>query len=122
MEDNSSLFGYRKLIAWQRADELAQLVYRLTFSFPKEEIYGITSQLRRAILSVPLNIVEGHARNNKNEFRRFLSIALGSLAEAEYTLMFARKQNYISENNYEKVSLLRQETGHIIWKLYMSQK
>lgn len=78
--------GYRKLIAWQFADKLAWEVYKLTDKFPKDELYGLTSQIRRASLSIPLNIVEGHSRNSKNEFRQFLKIALGSLAETEYLL------------------------------------
>ena len=85
-------------------------------------LFGITSQLQRAALSVPLNIVEGHARNNKNEFRRFLSISLGSLAETEYLLEFAFQRKLIKESDFQSVSLLRAETGHIIWKLYISQK
>lgn len=118
----NTLFGYKKLIAWQKANELAHRVYDLTVSFPKTEVFGLTSQLQRAALSVPTNMVEGHARNNKKEFHRFLSIALGSLAETEYLLEFAFERNLISKNDYEKVYLLRQETGHIIWKLYISQK
>ena len=67
-------------------------------------------------------MVEGHARNNKNEFRRFLSIALGSLAETEYLLEFAYERGLIKDDKFNEVSLLREETGHIIWKLYISQK
>ena len=78
--------GYKKLIVWQKADELAYQVYIETRNFPKEEIYGITSQLRRAALSVPTNIVEGYGRQSKNELRRFTNIALGSLAEVKYLI------------------------------------
>lgn len=116
------LFGYKKLIAWQRADELAHKVYDLTLTFPKNELYGLTSQLQRACLSVPTNIVEGHARNSRKEFHRFLSIALGSLAETEYLLEFAYKRKLIEESKFQVICLLRAETGHIIWKLYISQK
>ncbi len=77
------MFGYKKLIAWQKANELAHRVYDLTLTFPKSELFGLISQLQRSALSIPTNIVEGHARNNKNEFKRFLSISLGSLAETE---------------------------------------
>ena len=72
--------GYKKLKVWQKADELALAIYIESKKFPKEEIYGITSQLRRAALSVPTNIVEGSGRQNKKEFRQFVNIALGSLA------------------------------------------
>lgn len=120
--ENSSLFGYKKLIAWQRADELAHKVYDVALAFPKNELFGLTSQLQRACLSVPTNIVEGHARNSKKEFHRFLSIALSSLAETEYLLEFAFKRKLIKENDFQAICLLRAEAGHIIWRLYISQK
>lgn len=120
--ENNSLFGYRKLIAWQKANELAHKVYDLTLTFPRNELYGITSQLQRAVLSVPTNLVEGHARNNKKEFHRFIAISLGSLAETEYLLEFAYERKLIKEEVFREVSLLRGEVGHIIWRLYISQK
>lgn len=113
--------GYKNLIAWQKADELAITVYALTQKFPKSEIFGITSQLRRAALSVPANIIEGYARNNKKEFHRFLSIALGSLAEVDYFLEFSFKQELIELPSFNKVIDLKEECGRIIWKLYKSQ-
>lgn len=115
------LFGYKKLIAWQKSDQLAHIVYDLTLLFPREETFGLTSQLRRAVLSIVLNIVEGHARNSKKEFHRFLSISLGSLAETEYLLDFAFKRSYFTQERYQPISLLREEVGHIIWKLFLSQ-
>lgn len=114
--------GYQRLLAWQIADKLAWEVYLITDKFPKHELYGMTSQLRRAILSVPLNIVEGHSRNSKNEFRQFLRIALGSLAESDYLLQFALKRKYISSDDYEKVADLRIQCGKVLWKLMQSQK
>ena len=120
--NKKTLYGYKKLIAWQKADELARLIYDLSENFPKHEIFGITSQLRRAGLSVVLNIVEGHARSNKKEFHRFLAISLGSLAETEYLLDFSYSRGLISEESYEKVCAIREETGHIIWRLFISQK
>lgn len=82
---------YRKLEVWQLADSLALGVYRATKSFPNEEIYGITSQLRRAALPIPTNIVEGYARRGDRELARFVDIALGSLAETRYLLSFCAK-------------------------------
>ncbi len=76
--------GYENLLAWQVADQFAHRVYDLTLKFPKEELFSLTSQLRRASLSVPCNIVEGFGRNSKKELHRFLAISLGSLAEAGY--------------------------------------
>lgn len=115
------LVGYQKLLAWQVADELAWNVYLLTDGFPREELYGLTSQLRRAILSVPLNIVEGHSRNSKNEFRQFLRIALGSLAEAEYLLKFALKRKHITQKQFEITFELKTRCGQLLWKLMKSQ-
>jgi four helix bundle protein len=74
--------GYRRLTVWQKADELAFRVYSATREFPRDEAYGLTSQLRRAALSVPTNIAEGHARQGRKELKQFLRIALGSLAAA----------------------------------------
>jgi four helix bundle protein len=73
----------------KKADELAHLVYKITRKFPKEELYGLTSQLRRSTLSVPLNIVEGFARKVSRDYRQFLYIAYGSLKETQYLLNFA---------------------------------
>lgn len=120
--NNKSEPGFKKLLAWQKADELAEYVYLLTYRLPKEELFGITSQLRRAVLSVPLNIVEGHARFNKKEFARFLLISLGSLAETEYLLDFCIRRRLFTEQEYLHAAKLRQETGNIIWKLYKSIK
>ena len=114
-------FGYKKLITWQLADKLAKEVYIVTLHFPKHELYGIISQIRRAALSVVLNIIEGHSRNNRNEFRQFLRIALGSLTEVEYLLEFSREQKYITEGEYQKVIQIREECGKLLWKLLQSQ-
>lgn len=114
--------GYRKLIAWQKSDLLAGKVYEVTNDFPKSEIFGLTSQLRRAALSVPANIIEGYARNSKNEFHRFLSISLGSLAEVEYFLDFAFKEKFIKKPEFDNVMDLKEECGRLIWGLYQSQK
>jgi four helix bundle protein len=119
--NTQNVTGYKRLLVWQVADELVNVVYDLTIKFPKDELYSLTSQLRRAALSVPANIIEGHARNNRNEFRHFLSIALGSLAETGYYLEFALKRNYISKKDFEKVEGLRSRCGQLLWKLYKSQ-
>ena len=75
--------SYRDLIAWQKAIQLVVTIYRETKSFPHDEIYGLTAQLRRAAVSIPSSIAEGQARKSDGEFARFLHIAIGSLAEAE---------------------------------------
>lgn len=119
---SNRLVGYERLVAWQVADEFAWEVYLLTDTFPKHELYGLTSQLRRAVLSVPLNIVEGHSRYNKNEFRNFLRIALGSLAQSDYLIKFTLRRKYISNNDHERVSDLREKCGKLLWNLMKSQK
>jgi len=112
--------GYKKLIVWQKADELAFQIYLATENFPKREIYGITSQLRGAALSVPTNIVEGYGRQNKRELKQFVNIALGSLAEVEYLLDFYLKLKYLRTNEYGELQDLRQEVGNLLWKFYKS--
>lgn len=106
--------GYKNLILWQKADILAKSVYIETRSFPKSEIFGLTSQLRRAALSVPTNIVEGYARIGSKEFKHFLSIALGSLAETEYLIEFSYDLNYLTFDQFKKLQSIRQETGNIL--------
>ena len=78
--------SYKDLIVWQKAMDLVEMVYHVTKSFPREERYGLTNQLRRASVSIPPNVAEGHARNSTAEFRNFLSITRGSLAESTITL------------------------------------
>ena len=108
--------GYRKLIVWQKADELAHQIYSATRSLPKEETYGLTSQVRRAALSVPTNIVEGYGRQGKKELKHFINIALGSLAETEYLLDFMLKLTYIDIERHKKLQDLRQEVGNLLWR------
>lgn len=112
--------GYRKLIVWQKADELAYQVYMNTKDFPHSEIYGVTSQLRRAALSVPVNIVEGYGRQGKKELKHFVNIALGSLSETEYLLGFSLRLNYFRQDVYDKVENIRQEVGKLLWRFYVA--
>ncbi|OGM05438.1 four helix bundle protein [Candidatus Woesebacteria bacterium GWB1_43_5] len=115
------LYSYKKLVVWQKADILAKEVYKLTNKFPKHEIFGLTSQLRRAVLSVPLNIIEGYARNNKKEFRNFLRIAYASLVEVEYLIEFVYLQKYITEEEFERIENIRDECGRLLWRFLKSQ-
>jgi four helix bundle protein len=85
---------HSKLRAYELADEIALLVYRISKDFPKDEIYGLTSQMRRAAVSVPSNIVEGCARESQQEYLRFLEIAFGSLRELRYQLSLAKRLGY----------------------------
>ena len=87
--------NYQDLIVWQKAIKLVTDIYILTNTFPKEEIYGITSQIRRAAISIPLNIAEGSQKATKKDFRNFLKIAKGSTAELETQLIIVKNLNYI---------------------------
>lgn len=112
--------GYRNLLVWQKADALIIEIYTSTRLFPKDEMYGLTSQIRRAALSVPTNIVEGYARNGKSEFKRFITISLGSLAEVKYLLSVATRLHYLSEVEYKKLICLAESVGQLLWRFYKS--
>ena len=112
--------AYRNLLVWKKADQLAYQVYVETKKFPKEEAYGITSQLRKAALSVVLNLVEGSARHGKNEMRHFASISMGSLAETEYLLEFSLRLDYLSSQAYDALEAVRKEAGALLWNFHKS--
>ena len=103
-------------------DELAYRVYVFTRNFPKEERYGITSQLRRAALSIPTNIVEGYSRKGDRELSRFLSISLGSMAETKYLLHFCLKLEYLSEKDYREINEGYEALGKMLWRFYEKLK
>lgn len=109
---------YRDLKVWQRAMELAQAVYVATQSMPKEESYGLTSQMRRAAVSVASNIAEGSARRSKPEFARFINIASGSLAELETQLLLAHRIGYIAEP--QAIFNHTEEIGKMLYALQRS--
>ena len=94
---------YEQLDAWKAGHALALSVYRTTKAWPVEERYGLTAQIRKAGFSVPANIVEGRAKLGAREFRRYLDIAWGSLAEVEYTLHLARDLGYLSTETYDEL-------------------
>jgi len=106
----------------KKADEFAFEVYKISKNFPKDEIYGLTSQMRRAALSVPLNAIEGFSRNNKKEYKRFLEISYGSLKETKYLLHFAHRENYLNTLEYQKLLNLADELGKIIWSAIQTLK
>ena len=112
--------GYKKLNVWVKADELAYEVFHATKNFPKEEIYGLTSQLRRAALSIPTNIVEGYGRQGRKELKHFCNIALGSLSEVDYLIDFSLKCQHLHSTIHEKLQSLKAEVGAMLWKFYKS--
>jgi four helix bundle protein len=99
---------YRKLKVWQKAHELVLNIYIATKKYPKEEMYGITSQIRRSSSSIAANISEGCGRKTKTEFARFLVIALGSINETEYFLLLSKDLGYLTQGDYQNL------TEHVI--------
>jgi four helix bundle protein len=106
--------NYRDLLAWKRAMDLVEQVYRLSALFPREEMYGLRVQLRRATVSVPSNIAEGQGRRTKKEFSRFLSIAHGSLREIETQVLIAERLCFVSSEDRAEILLTSAEVGRLI--------
>lgn len=109
---------WKSLDVWKLADELAYKIYMGTRNFPKEEIYGITSQLRRAALSVPTNIVEGYSRKGDKELAHFINISLGSMAETKYLFYFAHRLGYLPDSEYNEISSGYEALGKKLWRFY----
>ena len=99
----------------EKMDDYAHLIYSVSKSFPKEELYGITSQLRRATLSVILNYIEGYARMREKVHQNFLEISYGSLKESKYLLHFSMKEKYINKDDYDKCIRLADVIGAMLW-------
>ena len=95
---------FRELQVWHKAHALTLDVYRATKSFPKDELYGLTSQIRRAAVSIGANVAEGSGKNSKADFGRFLQIALGSASELEYELLLSRDLGYVVPEIYQQLS------------------
>ena len=109
--------NYKDLIVWQKAMDLAEEIHRLSKTFPREDLYGLTSQIRRAAVSVPSNIAEGHARQSTAEFRNFLSIALGSLAEVDTQQLLAQRFEYLTPEQATKATQLMEEIAKMLHSL-----
>ena len=95
---------YKQLKVWEKSHQLTLNVYQVTASFPKEEMYGLTSQIKRAAASIPANIAEGSGRGSNNELIRFLRIATGSAYELEYHIFLAYHLGFIEETNYQNLN------------------
>ena len=106
--------SYKDLIVWQKAMDLVVEIYRLVESLPREEIYALSDQMRRAAVSVPSNIAEGQARNSSKEFAQFLSIAKGSVSELETQLSICTRLEYLTEAQISKAVALSDEVGKMI--------
>jgi four helix bundle protein len=112
--NNFMVQSYRDLVIWNKAMELVTEIYRMTQGFPKEELFGLTSQIRRAAVSVPSNIAEGKGRLSKGEFRQFLGNARGSLAELETQILIAQNLQYLHGAEANRLLAMVEEVGKVL--------
>jgi four helix bundle protein len=112
--------SHRDLIVWQRAIELVTTVYRVSQSFPSSEQYGLTSQVRRAAVSVPSNIAEGYGRGTSQDYLRFLRMARGSLFEVDTQLLIATNLGILPESRYQELDAHMTEVGRVLAGLIKS--
>jgi len=114
--------SYKDLIVWQKAMILVKAIYTITKKYPKEEIYGLTSQVRRSAVSVACNIAEGQARNSTGEFKQFIGVSKGSLAETETLILLSHDLNLISTKELEEITKVIDEVGKLLNGLLNSLK
>jgi len=115
--------SHKDLAAWKKSMDLVDSIYKVTKSFPNEELYSLTNQMRRAAISIPSNIAEGAARGSKNEFIQFLYIALGSLSELETQVIIANRLGYLTDpgNLLESIEAIRKLINGLIYSLKRSK-
>ena len=111
------LKAFRKLIVWQRAHELALMIYKASEKFPRHEVFGLTSQMRRSAVSVGANIAEGYALGTAPNYLRHLNISVGSLAEAESHIEIAHDLHYLDDKDYIQLNKLAAEVGYLLSRL-----
>lgn len=116
----SEKYGFEKLIVWQKSMEFCEQVYKVTERFPKEELFGLTSQLRRASYSIPLNIAEGSASKSKKKFKHFLSISLRSQYECITLLKLSLRLNFLNPKDYFELFKMCDEIGKLLNALIKS--
>ncbi|GIW67491.1 MAG: four helix bundle protein [Candidatus Parcubacteria bacterium] len=116
------ILSYRDLLVWQKAIELVIAIYELTKHFPKEEIYGLVSQIKRAAVSIPANIAEGRSRRTRRDFVQFLKIAYASSAELETHLEIAKRLKETKNIDYSKVDLLLKDVMKMLNKMISKLK
>lgn len=114
MEDKPEKGSLEELLVWNRALDLVDSVYQHTRSWPREEVYGLTNQVRRAAVSVPSNIAEGHGRRRDGDFARFLSIAYGSLMEVKTQLLIGLRQQFSSDEQTQAVMAMLNEVAKLL--------
>lgn len=114
--------NYKELIVWQKSVDLAVKIYEVTKDFPREELYGLTSQIRRSAVSIPSNIAEGAGRNSKKDFNNFLGISNGSSCELDTQLIIAQRINFINQSLQESLQQEINEIQKMNWSLKRSLK
>ena len=123
---NQHIMSFRDLRIWKQGIELVKEVYKISVNFPKNEIYGLTSQIRRASVSIPSNIAEGHIRKHTAEFKQFLYIALGSLAELETQIVIANELKFLNDKDCAtigyRIDILGKQIRSLITKLQTNPK
>ena len=103
-----------KLLVWQKSHELVLKIYEISKKLPKDEQFGLTSQIRRAAVSIPSNIVEGKARGSNKDYKRFLLMSRGSLEEVKYQMLLAKDLDYIDIEAYKSIMLIADEVGRML--------
>lgn len=121
-EVTNYVYSFEKLIVWQKSIELAKQIYSTTSNFPKEEIYGLSSQIRRAVVSISSNIAEGYVKSSSKEQIRFSEIAYGSLMEVLNQVIIAKEIGYVSEVDYSSIRQNIEEISRMLNALRNSQK
>jgi len=111
------LKSYRDLIVWQKSMDLVIEVYKMIANFPQNEIYGLTSQIKRAVVSVPSNIAEGYGRRSTGDYQRFLNIAMGSLFELQTQLEISIRLNYLKTDQFTNLNELSKEIERMLSSL-----
>ncbi|MBK9216126.1 MAG: four helix bundle protein [Chloracidobacterium sp.] len=114
--------SYRDLVVWQRAMDLVEACYKIVLEFPPDERYGLSSQLKRAVVSIPANIAEGHGRDGLGEYIHFLGVAQGSLRESETHLLLAGRLGFISKETLDDALRLSEEISRMLGSLMRSLK
>jgi len=110
--------SFKELKVWQKGIEVVEKVYKATASFPEEERYGLSAQMRRAAVSIPSNIAEGHLRKTTKDFKQFLSIARGSCAELQTQIIIAHKLGFVEQSDFENLSSIMTELSKMLSSFY----
>jgi four helix bundle protein len=121
MSDDKNAYQYKKLKVWQKAMKLVVQVYKATRNFPKNEQYGLVSQMRRSVISIPSNIAEGHGRSSDKEIVRFLDIARGSIFELDTQIEISKRLNFLDIQEYNNIFNMLDEISRMLSGLKKSK-